>query len=335
MFKDDYSTSPVNKRENIKRIRQYLGLTQSEFIAQYLSDEDGNPAMSVATLSNLEAKGGRKLNDVVCSMADTFSMDVSLFLLTPEVFSEKLISIIPVNNKSRNMRNCNLKRNNVNTLFYKLTMYFAEQILTGELKRGDKVPAERILSDIMGVGRYSIREAMKVLNAFGIVDIIPGQGTFISKANSEFFAIPIASTIFLSDFNVDNIIEIRNILEVTASGKSAVYMSKKDVKKLKDIVKDMEKACDEGDIDSFSEKDMEFHDLITSGSGNQIIINLQEIIMSFMSRIYRKDVLDIKHMEELVDEHREIIDKIETGDHKGAEICMKRHLEKHINMVKS
>ena len=62
--------NPMNKKENLRLLRRRLGLTQKDFIGRFLSDEEGVPSMSVATLSNLESRGGPRLNDVILMAAD-------------------------------------------------------------------------------------------------------------------------------------------------------------------------------------------------------------------------------------------------------------------------
>ena len=57
--------SPVYKKDNIRLLRRYLRMTQKEFITHFLIDEKGKASMSIATLSNLEAKGGGRINELI------------------------------------------------------------------------------------------------------------------------------------------------------------------------------------------------------------------------------------------------------------------------------
>ena len=68
--------SSLYKKENLRILRRHLGLTQKEFISHFLSDDE--KTMSIATFSNLEAKGGARLNDVILKTADKISVDLSL-----------------------------------------------------------------------------------------------------------------------------------------------------------------------------------------------------------------------------------------------------------------
>ena len=68
--KDMGELNPMYKRENLRLLRRALRLTQKEFIDRFLSDEEGKPTMSIATLSNLEAKDGPRMNDVIISVSE-------------------------------------------------------------------------------------------------------------------------------------------------------------------------------------------------------------------------------------------------------------------------
>ena len=61
------------KTENLRFLRTHLGMTQKEFIERFLIREDGTPAMSVATFSNLESKGGIRLAEVLLKASRCFA----------------------------------------------------------------------------------------------------------------------------------------------------------------------------------------------------------------------------------------------------------------------
>ena len=73
--KDMGELNPMYKRENLRLLRRALRLTQKEFIDRFLSDEEGKPTMSIATLSNLEAKDGPRMNDVIISVSEQLGID--------------------------------------------------------------------------------------------------------------------------------------------------------------------------------------------------------------------------------------------------------------------
>ena len=71
-----------------------------------------------------------------------------------------------------------------------LSDYISNAIIEGDYKLGDKLPSDRDLAAKFGVGRTALREALKVLSVLGLIDIRPGQGTFICRNTSNFFLMP-------------------------------------------------------------------------------------------------------------------------------------------------
>ena len=78
--------NPVNKKENIRLLRRRMRMTQKEFIQNFLSDNNGQASMSVATLSNMEARGGARVNEVIFNVAQKLGIDAMIFSMAPEAF---------------------------------------------------------------------------------------------------------------------------------------------------------------------------------------------------------------------------------------------------------
>ena len=84
----------VYKKDNIRQIRRALKMTQKEFLEYFLTKEDGKLAMSVATLSNLESKGGERLNEVINALCTRLHLDSMMFSLEPQEFLQNLESFL-------------------------------------------------------------------------------------------------------------------------------------------------------------------------------------------------------------------------------------------------
>ena len=167
--------NPVNKKENLRLLRSALRLTQKEFIDRFLSSAYGKPMMSIATFSNLESRDGVRMNEVILAVSEKLGIDSMLFSIPPEEFSERIQVLLPSDTAGDAAGKGRAKKGNINHLVNRLTMYFAEQIFEKRLKKGDKIESDRVLSQKMNVGRSAIREALKVLEVLGMIDIRPGQ----------------------------------------------------------------------------------------------------------------------------------------------------------------
>lgn len=320
--------SPLYKKDNIRLLRRYLGLTQKEFISQFLCDEDGKEAMSIATLSNLESKGGSRLNEVILAVSESLSVDSMIFSMRPEEFSEQLDLLLPNNTDLENVRKNGTKKGNINRLLYRLTMYFAEQLFDKTLKKGDKIESDRVLAQKLGVGRSAIREALKVLDVLGMIDIHPGQGTYISSSETNFFIIPLSWSLFLNGNQTDDMITVRNILEVRAAELAAGCKREDYLGRLYDSSYKIHKAYMERDYKEFLDGDLEFHTCIAECSENQVIYSMIQTISNLTRRISGTGMVDEDQLKEIYEEHQRIYGFILAHDSIGAGKAMQAHLDK-------
>lgn len=326
----DKKLSPVYKKDNIRLLRRYLRLTQKEFINQFLVDEEGKASMSIATLSNLEAKGGSRVNEVILAVSGSFGLDSMIFSMRPEEFVEQIRVLIPDSIDAEAGQNQGVKKNNINQLLNRLTMYFAEQIFDKRLKKGDKIESDRVLAVKFDVGRSAIREALKVLDVLGMIDIRPGQGTYISSSEANFFVIPLSWSLFLNGNQTDNIITIRNLLEVKAAELAAESTNEAGIQKLRDVSRRLQTAYENQNYQEFLEDDLEFHICIAECSENTVIYSLIQTIRNLMKHVSGSGMVDEEQLREIYDEHQRVYARVIAKDAKGAAKAMQEHLDKSL-----
>lgn len=322
--------NPVNKKENLRLLRSALRLTQKEFIDRFLSSSDGKPTMSIATFSNLESKDGTRMNEVILAVSESLGIDSMLFSIPPEEFAEKIHVMLPDDTADDVLARGGSKKSSINHLVNRLTMYFAEQIFEKRLKKGDKIESDRVLASKMKVGRSAIREALKVLEVLGMIDIRPGQGTYISNHEASFFIIPLSWSLFLNGSQVDSIVEVRNLLEVKAAFLAAECTSEENLSKLYDISHRLHKAYMEKDFKEFLDEDLEFHICIAECSGNQVIYSMIQTISNLMRHVSGSGMVDVEQLRDIYEEHQKIYGLILAKDAEGAAAAMKEHLDKSL-----
>lgn len=249
-MESDY-LSLIYKKENLRLIRRHLGMTQKEFISRFLVNEKEEPLISVATLSNLESKGGVRLNETLITVAEKLTIDPMVFAMEPEEFAGKIDILLPGSAKEKELGKKNMKKGGINQLINQLTLYFAEQMFENRLKKGDKIESDQELAVRLNVGRSAIREAMKVLDVLGMVDIRPGQGTFIRSNEADFFIIPLSWSLFLNGNQTDSIITVRNVLEVKAAELAADCQDEELLGRLSEISHNMQEAYIKGSRKEF------------------------------------------------------------------------------------
>lgn len=319
--------NPVYKKENLRLLRRVLRMTQKEFIARFLMTPEGKPSMSIATLSNLESKDGPRLNEVILSVSERLGIDSLTFSMPPEEFSEKIYMLLPDDVEKESTSG---KKGNISQLLNRLTMYFAEQLFEKRLKKGDKIESDRVLATKLGVGRSAIREALKVLDVMGMIDIRPGQGTYISNNEANFFIVPLSWSLFLNGNQIDSIVEVRNLMEVKAAYLAAKCKNEESLNKLYNVSHKIHNAYMERDYKEFLNGDLEFHICIAECSGNQVIYSMIQTISNLMRHVSGSGMVDEGQLQEIYEEHQKIYGLILASDAEGAQNAMEEHLQKSL-----
>lgn len=323
--------NPTYRKDNLRLLRRTLKLTQMEFIKRFLTASDGTPSMSVATLSNLESKGGTRLNECILAVSEHLKIDSAMFSFPTEEFAERIAMLLPNDmSDDRNPEGDAKKdsKNNINSLVNRLTVYFSELMFEKKLKKGDQIESDRILAGKLGVGRSAIREALKVLNILGMIDIRPGQGTFISNNEANFFIVPLSWSLFLNGGQIDSIIEVRNLLEIRAAYLAASCAEPEALNRLYDISYKLHHHYVEHDFKEFLKADLEFHICIAQCSGNPVIYSMLQTISNLMKHVSETGMVEEGQLKEIYEEHQKIYGLILASDAEGASKAMEEHLAK-------
>lgn len=324
----------VYKKDNIRQVRRTLKMTQKEFLEYFLMKENGKTAMSVATLSNLESKGGDRLNEVISAVSGRLQLDSMMFSLEPQEFLQNLETCLNSHQADEDLFYKSEKKGNISQLVNRLTMYFADEILEGRLKRGDQIESDRELAKKLNVGRSAVREALKVLDVLGMIDIRLGQGTYITSRETNFFSVPLSWSLFLDGAQVKSILQVRGALELRAVQLAAQCEDKNKLDKLTDIYYRMQKTFQESkDTDNLQHAlqetlnaDIEFHTCIAECSGNPIILSMLTTIRNFLKRVSGTGMVDAEQLQAVVEEHQKLYGAIISGNVEAATETMTKHL---------
>lgn len=187
---------------------------------------------------------------------------------------------------------------------------------------GSKLPSEYKLAELFGVGRSTIREAVKSLVSKGILEVRRGSGTFV-KSTKLSVDDPLGLAQFEDKYQLAmELFDVRILLEpevVAAACKSATEEEKLHIKELCDEV---ERLYLEGK--NHIQKDMEFHACIAKCSRNRVVEVLVPVIHTAVTTF--ANLTNRKLMKETIETHREITNAILRGDSMGAKCAMIMHL---------
>ncbi|HET8727784.1 MAG TPA: FadR/GntR family transcriptional regulator, partial [Alphaproteobacteria bacterium] len=143
------------------------------------------------------------------------------------------------------------------------------------LKAGDPLPPEGFLAQQLGVSRNSVREAIKGLESLGILETRRGVGVFVKKFSFEPLLDNLAYGLGGTLRDVEEVLEIRRVLEVALIDKTVDRIGEADLRELWETVERM-KAKAERD-ESFAEEDQLFHQLLFRCQGNRMLTRLFEV----------------------------------------------------------
>jgi GntR family transcriptional repressor for pyruvate dehydrogenase complex len=157
-------------------------------------------------------------------------------------------------------------------LYEQIAAQIEERIIDGDLECGDKLPSELELADQFGVSRTAVREAIKALRAKGMVEVQPGRGTFVTDGASQVLRTSLGQVLKISDEGrLDNLIEIREILEPKIAALAADRAKETDIQAMQSAIEAMDLMID--DAEAFIEADLAFH-LALSHATNNVLIPL-------------------------------------------------------------
>ena len=191
------------------------------------------------------------------------------------------------------------------------------QIASGKYTLGQKLPCEPKLMEEFGVGRSSIREAVRVLANAGIVRVQQGLGTFVEFKNGA--EVPWYER--LQDAKSYELYEVRQLLELKIAEKAAVNRTAKDVTILKKLLQKRYEAAVNNQREECIEADISFHIAIANSAKNVILADLYKTIASQIKRSFKEayhdtDTFLLKHAE-----HAALLKNIIDKDPKKAWRC--------------
>lgn len=200
-------------------------------------------------------------------------------------------------------------------------------IVNGELSAGDKLPAERALSEQLGASRSSIREAFRVLEILGILEVRHGGGTYVQDFNIAPFLNTIAP-LFLQNVDVmGDMMDFRIMLECEAVKAAAQSQNQT-------TIEDMARAIDgmsSDDARIAEQADIDFHMSIFSATGNSVFVlagqGLSYIVHTSIHTTRERSLADKAIAQQWARDHEEIYAAVKAHRPERAVKAMKNHLD--------
>jgi len=205
------------------------------------------------------------------------------------------------------------------------------ELIRGVWAEGEKIPAERELCRKLGVGRASLREALKALEIMGMIETRLGDGTYVCK-RSEFFSRPLLWAIASSsEADAHELVEARMVIEVELAGLAAEHASAEDLKLLGEQLERMTRA--KKIPEEFVRADVGFHLAIGRAASNSILMNALHLIRNLLHDWILGAVSARGIADKACTQHRRILRAIQDHDRAAARKEMRRHLQEMAEYV--
>ncbi len=216
------------------------------------------------------------------------------------------------------------------TVYEKVVQVLKSSIMSGELKPGDRLPSERKLAEMLNVSRTSVREALKILAAEGLIQIRHGQGIFVNGMEDpdnlirEFVRVAAVDDATIRDF-----LEIRRILEINAAKWAAVRASDEQINQIFELLektKDLMKNRSKGVLLLLADHDTTFHNLLAEATGNTVLVKIMRNLLDLLSEVRLRCLqIEGRPLKSLA-EHEEIAKALIARDPERAERAMDLHI---------
>ncbi|SEW27808.1 FadR/GntR family transcriptional regulator [[Clostridium] fimetarium] len=211
-----------------------------------------------------------------------------------------------------------------NREYSKVINYIKTMISESRLHQGDKLPTERELANTLSIGRYSIREALRIMDSMGMIDSRQGSGNYLVPNIGKNLAESVKMMLMVKQVNYLEISQLRRAIELYAYGCAINNLTPEKTNEMNQILEEMKIASGI----KRAKLDKQFHDAIILGSNNNLIISimesLSEVCQGSIDKVVHNSSMELK--EKLMETHVEMLKYlIEKNIEKGKDAINKHY----------
>jgi len=190
---------------------------------------------------------------------------------------------------------------------------------------GDKFYSEKELTEKLQVSRSSIREALRILEVTGQVNVKQGKGIFISDTQMKRFK-EFSAWLKIHEQSIKDNFEVRLIIEPKAARNAAEKATSGDIKKMETACSEFARSVKAGNTEQAILCDHEFHSALAGATKNKTLYVLMKAMITTLADGWISSLYTPGRIQQTIYEHGDIVDAIKNHDRAGAENAMTRHL---------
>ena len=213
-----------------------------------------------------------------------------------------------------------LKRIKSESVVQQIIDSLVEAMIRKELRPGDQIPTEMELAESLGVGRNSVREAIKILVYFGVLEIRRAEGTYVCEGFTETMIDPIIYGIILDKAgSYEYLMELREIMEAGVMKLAMQNAEEEEIKKLRIQLDRMKREIEIGpdNVDRVFHEDNEFHSIITAMGHNPLVQKIEAVVRTLTHSMRYETVrtmIESGKGQELYQAHAKLLQILENKD---------------------
>ena len=196
------------------------------------------------------------------------------------------------------------------------------ELFRGTLKPGDKLPSEMELAELYGASRGSVRQAMKALEILGVVDIRPGDGTYVNTVVSGKSFNPLVFTLLIAAPSIKEMADARRILE-----RDIFEMLIEDDQRVELVSPLLEENIAEREVlleqgassETLVENDMRFHRILSNHCGNTLLQIVYDYIMDYFEHYLQFTTARQMNTDATPTAHKEVLEALRARSRSMAE----------------
>ena len=185
-----------------------------------------------------------------------------------------------------------------------------ESLINNELAPGDRLPTENAMVISLGVGKSSVREAVKILQAMGMVEVRRGDGTFVAQSAPDMSINPMLYQLLLDHGSTQNVFELRELFEPAYTVLAMLKATEEDYANIERVMGEFEQAAEQER--QTGEDDVRFHDAILHATHNPYVIRIGTTILKLFMASVDRSVRRVPN--QAITDHRRIYQAMRNGD---------------------
>lgn len=202
-----------------------------------------------------------------------------------------------------------------------------EAILKGSLRPGERLPAERELVRQFQVSRASIREAMRMLEVLGLIDVQAGSGCYVRDISEDVLLAPLSQWLLEHRASLAQFFEFRQIVETGAAELAASRATRQDLQALRESQERMAAAVEQGDVLAAIVADSDFHRAVWRAARNTVLLDLSGTLLRLLEESRKASLRVPGQPARALAGHLQVLTAIEERAPQRAGHAMRKHLQ--------